>query len=182
MDSEQLEAGWRLAQQALPPVVVGVWAVVSVAVALFIVRFRTDAREGVKAGAALAVASIALGCFVYWARHDTRIHYGRVGDVLADSGALRGKRVQVHGYVSCGSIRHPTGTDDYRFTIQYLPSQPDVVLEVRYTGLVPDTFVAGKEVMVSGILGDDGVLDAIPDGIVAKCVSRMPPIACREGR
>jgi cytochrome c-type biogenesis protein CcmE len=181
MDSAQLEAVWRLAQDAVPPVVIGVWAVVGVVVALFMVRFRKDWREGVKACAALVVASVALGCFVCWARRDTRVHYRRVGGVLADVSALHGKGLQVHGYVACGSIRHLAGTDDYRFTIQHLPSQPDVALEVRYMGVVPDTFVAGNEVIVSGSLGDDGVLDAIPDGIMAKRENRSA-IACATAR
>ena len=179
MHSEQFEAAWRLVREAVPPAVIGAWAVVGVVVALFIVRFREDRREGVKAGAALVVASVALGCFIFCVRHDKRVHYGRVGDVLADVGALRGKRLQVHGYVACGSIRHVAGSEDYRFTIQHLPSEPDVALEVRYTGLAPDTFVEGKEVLVDGSLGDDGVLDAIPDGVMAKCGNRLA-IECRE--
>jgi cytochrome c-type biogenesis protein CcmE len=181
VDSEQLEAVWRLVQQAVPPVVIGAWAVVGVLVALLIVRFRNDRREGLKAGAALVTASVALGCFICAVRHDPMVHYGRVGDVVADVGAVRGKRLHVHGYVACGSIRHSAGTDGYHFIIQHLPSQPDVVLEVRYKGLVPDTFVAGKEVMVSGTLGDDGVLDAIPHGITAKCGSRLQ-VRCAEER
>ena len=64
---------------------------------------------------------------------------------------------------------------------RHLLSQSDVTLEVRYAGLVPDTFVEGNEVIVSGSLADDGVLDAIPDGIMAKCVNRLP-MACDETR
>jgi len=168
-----LEAAWQWAEGPVPPVVVGVWAVVGVVVALFIVRFRKDWRAGMKAGVPLVVASVALGCFVCWARQDRRGHYEGVGGVLVNGEALRGERLQVHGYVSCGSIRHAMGTDDYRFTIHHLPSRPDVTLEVRYTGLIPDTFVAGKEVVVSGRLDADGVLHAIPDGIMAKCGSKF---------
>jgi cytochrome c-type biogenesis protein CcmE len=176
------EAVWRWAQESVPPVVIGAWAVVGVVVALFIVRFRKDWREGVKAGVPLAVASVALGCFICWARQDTTVHYyERVGDVLRDGEGLRGKRLKVHGYVTCGSVHQVIGTDDYRFTIQHLPSQSDLRLEVRYTGLLPDTFVAGKEVVVSGRLAADAVLDAIPDGIMAKCGNRLP-LACDEGR
>ncbi len=170
MNGEQLEAAWRLAREPVAAGVVGVWAAIGVAVAVFIVRFRTDWGEGVKAGAALVAAGVALGLFVCCARRNPMVRHQRVGDVLVNGEGLRHKRVKVNGYVACGLNRHPPGTDDYRFKIKCLPSQPDVALEVRYTGLVPDTFVAGNEVVIDGGLA-----------VMAKCGNRLP-IRCAEGR
>jgi cytochrome c-type biogenesis protein CcmE len=42
---------------------------------------------------------------------------------------------------------------------------------VRYTGVVPDTFKNGAEVVVKGRLGPDG-FQVDPDGIMAKCPSK----------
>jgi cytochrome c-type biogenesis protein CcmE len=168
--------------EPVPAIVIGAWALGGLVVVAFIVRFRTDRREGVKAAAALVVAAVALGCFIWHARRDTTVHYRQVDDVLVNGDALRGKRLQVHGFVACGSIWRAAAADVYRFKIQHLPSGPDVTLEVRYAGLVPDTFGPGNEVIVSGSLDADGVLDAIPDGIMAKCGNRPPPIACGEAR
>ena len=69
------EAAWRLAQEPVPPVVFGAWALLAAIVAVFIVRFRTDWREGVKAGAALVVAAVALGSLVWQVRRDTMVRF-----------------------------------------------------------------------------------------------------------
>jgi cytochrome c-type biogenesis protein CcmE len=167
--------------EPVPPIVVIAWALLAGLVGAFIIRFRSDWREGVRAGAALVGAAVALGCFIWHARQDRTVHYKRVGEVLVNGEALRGKQLQVHGYVACGSVWRVAGGGDYRFKIQHLPSQPDVTLEVRYSGLVPDTFVEGNEVIVTGSLDDDGVLDAIPDGIMAKCGNRLP-LGCGEAQ
>jgi hypothetical protein len=55
--------------EPVPAIVIGAWALVGLVVVAFIVRFRTDWREGVKAGAALVAAAVALGCFISYARH-----------------------------------------------------------------------------------------------------------------
>jgi cytochrome c-type biogenesis protein CcmE len=178
MTHEQLWSALRLAQEPVPAVVVGAWGLLGAVIAIFIVRFRSDWRAGVKAAAALVAASVALGYLVWRARQDPTVHYKRVGDVVANPESARGRRLLVHGYVNCGSIQHRVGTDDYRFEIQHLPWQPDVTLEVRYTGLVPDTFVQGNEVIVSGTLSDAGVLDAVPDGIRANCGNMLPINRC----
>src|SRR6185295_3389488 len=46
------------------------------------------------------------------------------------------------------------------------------VISANYTGLVPDTFKSGAEVVARGMLGDNERLDVIPDGIMAKCPSK----------
>lgn len=154
MTHEQLWAAWRLAQEPVPAVVVGAWGLLGAVIAIFIVLFRWDWRAGVTLAGFLVAATVTL---LWTPTYRTGELYKRVGDVVSDPGDVRGRRLQVHGYVKCGSIHHRAGTDSYRLEIQHLPSQPDVKLEVRYRGLVPDTF------------------DAIPDGIMAKHVTRPTP-------
>jgi cytochrome c-type biogenesis protein CcmE len=48
------------------------------------------------------------------------------------------------------------------------------VVEVSYTGIVPDTFKAGAEVVLRGRFAADGFHTA-PDGVVAKCPSKYEP-------
>jgi len=45
------------------------------------------------------------------------------------------------------------------------------VLPVRYTGVVPDTFKDGAEVVLKGRLGPDG-FSVDKDGVMAKCPSK----------
>ena len=46
------------------------------------------------------------------------------------------------------------------------------MISANYTGLVPDTFKSGAEVVAKGTIGADNVLQIVPDGIMAKCPSK----------
>jgi cytochrome c-type biogenesis protein CcmE len=43
-----------------------------------------------------------------------------------------------------------------------------------YTGIVPDTFKDGSEVVLAGVLTPDGFRVA-PNGVMAKCPSKYQP-------
>jgi cytochrome c-type biogenesis protein CcmE len=98
--------------------------------------------------------------------------YKHVDEVMADTSGWRGKRLQVHGNVVDGSIEQAKGTLTYRFLIESRPPRPHAVIAASYTGLVPDTFKSGAEVVAKGTLTADNKLDVIPDGIMAKCPSK----------
>lgn len=46
-------------------------------------------------------------------------------------------------------------------------------LAVEYEGVVPDPFRAGREVIVTGSLNEDGVLVAERDSLITKCPSKF---------
>ena len=98
-------------------------------------------------------------------------------EVMVERQAWEGKPLQLHGYVIAGSIRRRPGSLDYTFKVQNNPprsSEPGPVVEVSYTGIVPDTFKAGADVVLRGRLAADGFHTA-PDGVVAKCPSKYEP-------
>jgi cytochrome c-type biogenesis protein CcmE len=102
-------------------------------------------------------------------------YYKHVDEVMADIGQFRGKRLQVHGNVVAGSIEQAKGTLMYRFKIETgAMSRPEprkvAVISASYTGLVPDTFKDGAEVVAKGTLGPDDRLEA--NDIMAKCPSK----------
>jgi len=99
-------------------------------------------------------------------------YYKHVDEVMANIGSLRGKRLQVHGNVVDGSIEQAKGTLQYRFQIESLPPRPHALMTATYTGLVPDTFKSGAEVVAKGTLTPDNQLTVVPDGIMAKCPSK----------
>jgi cytochrome c-type biogenesis protein CcmE len=103
-------------------------------------------------------------------------YYKHVDEVMANAGQFRGKHLQVHGNVVAGSIEQAKGTLMYRFKIETgpksTPPRPPAVISATYTGLVPDTFKDGAEVVAKGTLGLDNNLDVVPDGIMAKCPSK----------
>jgi cytochrome c-type biogenesis protein CcmE len=102
-------------------------------------------------------------------------YYKHVDEVMSDVGQFRGKRLQVHGHVVPGSIEQAKGTMMYRFKIETgAMSRPEprkaAVISASYTGLVPDTFKDGAEVVAKGKLGPDDKLEAYD--IMAKCPSK----------
>jgi cytochrome c-type biogenesis protein CcmE len=104
-------------------------------------------------------------------------NYKHVDEVMASPDSFRSKRLQVHGNVVNGSIEQVKGTLQYRFKIETgamsKPSpRPPAVITAAYTGIVPDTFKSGAEVVAKGSLGPDNVLAVVPDGIMAKCPSK----------
>jgi cytochrome c-type biogenesis protein CcmE len=99
-------------------------------------------------------------------------YYKHVDEVMAATNDWRGKRLQVHGNVVDGSIEQAKGTLMYRFKIESLPPRPHAVISASYTGLVPDTFKSGAEVVAKGTLMPDDKLDVVADGIMAKCPSK----------
>ena len=99
-------------------------------------------------------------------------YYKHVDEVMASTEAWRGKRLQVHGNVVDGSIEQAKGTLMYRFKIESRPPRPPGVISATYSGLVPDTFKSGAEVVAKGTLTADNKLDVVADGIMAKCPSK----------
>jgi len=99
-------------------------------------------------------------------------YYKHVDEVMSATNQWRGKRLQVHGHVVDGSIEQAKGTLMYRFKIESRAPRAPAVISATYTGLVPDTFKSGAEVVAKGTLTPDDKLDVVADGIMAKCPSK----------
>jgi cytochrome c-type biogenesis protein CcmE len=100
------------------------------------------------------------------ARSDTQ-YYKHVDEVMPDAEAWYGKQLQLHGYVVDGSWRRKPSTLEHLFKIRSGAHE----VEARYTGVVPDTFKDGAEVVLTGRLGPSG-FDVQRDGVMAKCPSK----------
>lgn len=99
-------------------------------------------------------------------------YYRHVDEVLAQRDALKGKRLQVHGHVAEQSIEKRKGTLEYRFRIESRAPRDTGLITATYSGIVPDTFKDGAEVVATGMLAPDGTLKVAADGIMAKCPSK----------
>jgi cytochrome c-type biogenesis protein CcmE len=123
-----------------------------------------------KIGATLLVLGLAFGGLMYSTLSEGTEFYKHVDEVMANPNAWQGKRLQLHGFVVEKSILRRPDTLDYRFQVQ----SNGKVLPVRYTGVVPDTFKDGAEVVLKGRLGPEGfAVDR--DGVMAKCPSNYNP-------
>jgi cytochrome c-type biogenesis protein CcmE len=109
----------------------------------------------------------ALGGLMYTSLQEGTEYYKHVDEVMADPAAWHGKKLQLHGYVVNKSIMRRPDTLDYIFKIQ----SNGKIVNARYTGVVPDTFKDGSEVVIKGTLSPDG-FHVSPDGVMAKCPSK----------
>src|SRR5512145_839379 len=107
--------------------------------------------KSIKIAATAIVIVGALTGLMYTTLSEGTEYYKMVDEVVADREAWQGKKLQLHGYVVERSIMQKPDTLEYRFQIQ----NNGQVLPVRYTGVVPDTFKDGSEVVLKGELGPD---------------------------
>jgi cytochrome c-type biogenesis protein CcmE len=121
----------------------------------------------IKIGATAAVLVAALGGLMYTTLSEGTEYYKHVDEVMANPTEWQGKRMSLHGYVVDKSIYAKPDTLEYRFQIQ----SNGKVIPARYTGVVPDTFKDGSEVVLKGQLGPHG-FDVSPNGVMAKCPSK----------
>lgn len=94
-------------------------------------------------------------------------YYLHVDEVMPAASQWYGKNLQLHGFVVAGSIQRRPDTLDYRFKVK----NGDAEVQADYTGVVPDTFKDGAEVVLKGRLTATGY-QVEENGIVAKCPSK----------
>ena len=121
----------------------------------------------VKIGATAIVLAGALAGLMYSTLSEGTEYYKHVDEVMIDPAAWHGKRLQLHGFVVDKSIMVKPDTLEYRFEIH----SNGKVVPARYTGVVPDTFKDGSEVVLKGRLGPEGFI-VERNGVMAKCPSK----------
>ena len=122
----------------------------------------------IKIVATATVLLAALFGLMYTTLSEGTEYYKHVDEVMVDPAAWQGKRLQLHGHVVDKSIEKRPGTLDYRFKVQ----GNGHVVTATYTGVVPDNFKDGAEVVMKGTLGPDGFKVDDRNGIMAKCPSK----------
>jgi cytochrome c-type biogenesis protein CcmE len=116
------------------------------------------------------VLGVAFGALLYSSLSEETQFYKHVDEVMVEPEPWYGKRLQVHGHAA--DIRRRPDSLDYRFEITHNGH----VVTANYTGIVPDTFKDGSEVVVKGTLTAEGLL-VEPNGVMAKCPSKYEPDA-----
>src|SRR3954464_1637947 len=137
-------------------------------------------------GSVLAVVG-AIGAVLYLSALPGGEYYKHVDEVMSNVGSLRGKNLQVHGFVVKDSILQKRGSLEYRFKLETRAPRAAAVIEAEYRGLVPDNFKSESEVVAKGTITSANHLTIVPDGISAKCptkyqagqvkLSELPPSA-----
>jgi cytochrome c-type biogenesis protein CcmE len=131
----------------------------------------------VKIGTTFLVIALAIVGLMYTTLSEGTEYYKHVDEVMANPQVWEGKRLQLHGFIVDGSLMQRANTLDYKFEVQ----SNGKVVSARYTGVVPDTFKDGAEVVLKGRLGRDGFA-VEPNGVMAKCPSKYNPASTATGK
>jgi cytochrome c-type biogenesis protein CcmE len=120
-----------------------------------------------KIGLTTLVLLTALGGMLWSTLTEGTEYYKHVDEVMHAPEGWYGRRLQLHGYVVKDSILRRRDSLDYRFKVE----SKGAMVQASYTGVVPDTFKDGAEVVIKGTLGPHG-FTVEPNGVMAKCPSK----------
>jgi cytochrome c-type biogenesis protein CcmE len=113
---------------------------------------------------------VAVSFLAYTGFESSAIYYYTVSELTVQDESVRNTSIRVNGQVDANSVEHnSTGSSALEFTI----TEGGESLPVFYQGVVPDTFGAGREIVIEGYLDSEGVFQA--DSILTKCPSKYEP-------
>jgi cytochrome c-type biogenesis protein CcmE len=111
----------------------------------------------------------AIGYMIYSATQSGSEYYLTAGEILAKGDEMVGQPVKMGGRVVDNSIQW----DRTANTVAFALTDGTQDLPVMYSGIVPDTFQSGADVILEGKLGADGQFQATT--MLAKCASKYEP-------
>ena len=117
-------------------------------------------------GASIIVAAVAY--LVYTGIRETSVYYLTIDEFLSRREAVAGEGVRVAGRVASDSMRWNAGTLDLGFRLANFENTDGV--DVRYTGVLPDMFAEGRDVIVEGTYAREGVFHATT--LMTSCPSK----------
>ena len=109
---------------------------------------------------------IALGFLVYTGLGDNMVYYYPVDEFAKKAPLLTGDIIKINGHVAVGTVKKQGM--DYDFIVQGTGSNQ---VHVSYTGIVPDTFKEGSDVVVEGKYDAEARLFHCTT-LMAKCPSK----------
>jgi cytochrome c-type biogenesis protein CcmE len=117
-------------------------------------------------GTVLIVLSLAY--LVYGGIQQGATYWVTVGELEQHAETLP-PRVRLGGTVAAGTVRW----DAAHRHLAFLVTDGTNSLPVRYSGVVPDIFAEGRQVVVEGSIARDGAFDATT--LLAKCPTKYNP-------
>jgi cytochrome c-type biogenesis protein CcmE len=113
-----------------------------------------------------AVILLVIGYLIYTGLRDTMVFYLTVSEVMAKTPGDLTDTQKVGGIVTAGSVQWDPKTLKLSFKLE----DQQAGLIVNYSGVVPDSFKPGTEVIVEGTYRGDGTFWATT--IMPKCASK----------
>jgi cytochrome c-type biogenesis protein CcmE len=121
----------------------------------------------------IAIIIVTVAFLVYSAVDQTKMYMVTVAEYLGNRDAYAGTTVRIAGRVRQDSMRWDSSTRELRFTLDDM--QSNAAVDVHYTGLLPDMFAEGRDVVVEGAHSNNAVFEA--STVLTSCPSKYAPKA-----
>ena len=124
-------------------------------------------KQGLKIGLTVV---LFLGAVVYLIASsfgETMVYYKTVDELLDNTAKYAGTPIRINGVLVPGSLMQKPGTDEYRFQM----SKRGKVMDVSYSGIVPDSMEEGRDLIVQGELNSQSSMFEATE-ILTKCPSK----------
>lgn len=125
------------------------------------------AKKATRVVISAAVVFSAMFLLFYLTLSSQSQYFKNVDEISATPDQWYGRSMQLHGFVVANSIHNRPGTLDYWFQVQ----NEGKMVGAFYSGIVPDTFQDGSDVVLRGKLAQDG-FHVVNGGVMAKCPSK----------
>lgn len=125
-----------------------------------------SSRLKLSAGAFVVAASI--GYLAFLGAADSWQYYLSVDETVADAANLKGKRIRVSGRVTPDSLKISEGRCQAEFDIAGARHK----LHISCRCAMPDNLAEDIDVVVEGVLQDDGILG---HKVITRCASKYEP-------
>jgi cytochrome c-type biogenesis protein CcmE len=122
---------------------------------------KRKVRLGIAAGVAVFLAA-ALAYVSFNASN----HTAEPTEIMT---ASAGQNFEMNAKVVPGSIKHHGETIDFEVEDR----NGGGAMPVSYTGVVPDPFRGGREIILTGSRGSDGTFVGEPESLITKCPSKF---------
>lgn len=119
----------------------------------------------------IALIALSVAVLVYTAVDQTKMYMVTVSEYLGARTAYSGTTVRIAGRVQENSMDWNADTRVLRFTLDDITEDGSV--DVHFTGLLPDMFSEGRDVIVEGPYSDGDVFYA--DAVLTSCPSKYEP-------
>jgi cytochrome c-type biogenesis protein CcmE len=121
-------------------------------------------------GTQIGIGAAILGAVAYLvfsSPDEGVLEYVYADKVVSSPSDFTDREFKVHGNVVEGTLEQDADDDTYHFVIEYKGKR----LRVVYDNLLPDTFVEGGEVVLTGTLDPEGMVIRSTE-MTAKCPSK----------
>jgi cytochrome c-type biogenesis protein CcmE len=122
--------------------------------------------RAIRALVSVVVIGGALTALLAMTLRGNAAYYKHVNEVMGNPTEWYGKPLKLHGFVA--DLRKRPDSLEYQFEVK----QDEYSVRATYTGVVPDTFKDGSEVVLTGRLSPDGFH---ANEVMAKCPSKYEP-------